>query len=69
MEIMLKIDGMMCPHCEARVKKALEAFPEVTQATPCHEKNNAVVKLCREIDAAKLTAAVEAAGYTCRISD
>ena len=64
MEITLNIEGMMCPHCEARVKKALEAFPEVAEATPSHEKNNAVIKLNSEIDAARLKAAVEEAGYT-----
>ncbi len=65
MEITLNIEGMMCPHCEARVKKALEAFPEVDEAIPSHEKNNAVVKLNAEVDTAKLAAAVEAEGYTC----
>ena len=65
MEITLNIEGMMCPHCEARVKKALEAFPEVDEAIPSHEKNNAVVKLNADVDTAKLAAAVEAEGYTC----
>ena len=64
MEIILRIEGMMCPHCEARVKKALEALPEVTEAVPSHEKNNAVIKLNGDVDAAKLKAAVEAEGYT-----
>ena len=64
MELTMKIEGMMCPHCEARVKKALEAFPEVAEATPSHEKNNAVIRLSGEIDVAKLKAAVEEAGYT-----
>ena len=67
MEITLNIEGMMCPHCEARVKKALEAFPEVTEATPSHEKNNAVVTLNQGIDASKLIAAVEAEGYSCKL--
>lgn len=67
MEITLNIEGMMCPHCEARVKKALEAIPEVAQATPSHEKNNAVVTLNKELDPSVLVAAVEAAGYACRI--
>ena len=65
MELTLKIEGMMCPHCEARVKKALEAIPEVAEATPSHEKNNAVVKLNGDVDRASLIAAVEAAGYVC----
>ena len=66
MEITLNIEGMMCPHCEARVKKALEAVPEVDEAIPSHEKNNAVVKLNKEIDPAALAAVVEAAGYSCK---
>ena len=66
MEITLNIEGMMCPHCEARVKKALEAIPEVAEAAPSHEKNNAVVKLNGELDPSVLVAAVEAAGYACR---
>ena len=65
MEITLNIEGMMCPHCEARVKKALEALPEVAEAAPSHEKNNAVVKLNQELDPSVLVAAVEAAGYAC----
>ena len=65
MEITLNIEGMMCPHCEARVKKALEAIPEVAEAAPSHKKNNAVVKLNGELDPAVLVAAVEAAGYAC----
>ncbi len=65
MEITLTIEGMMCPHCEARVKKALEALPEVAQAAPSHTANNAVVRLNAAVDTAKLIAAVEAAGYTC----
>ena len=48
-----------------QVKKALEAFPEVDEAIPSHEKNNAVVKLNAAVDTAKLAAAVEAEGYTC----
>ena len=66
MEITLQIEGMMCPHCEARVKKALETFPEVAEAAPSHENNNAVVKLNEAVDPAKLIAAVEEAGYRCR---
>ena len=34
----IKIEGMMCPHCEARVKKALEALPGVTEAVASHEE-------------------------------
>ena len=63
MELTMKIEGMMCPHCEARVKKALEAIPEVAEAIPSHEANNAVIRLNAAIDANVLKAAVEDAGY------
>ena len=59
----LKIEGMMCPHCEARVRNALEALPEVTSAEVSHEKGNAVVTLNAEISHEALKAAVEAQGY------
>lgn len=64
MEIILKIEGMMCPHCEASVKKALEAVDGVVLATPSHTENNAVVKLSKDVDVALLEKAVEDAGYT-----
>lgn len=41
----LKIEGMMCGHCEARVKKVLEALPEVEQAVVSHQEGTAVVTL------------------------
>ena len=45
----LKIEGMMCPHCEATVRKALEEFPEVQQAVADHEKGTAVLTLSGEL--------------------
>ena len=45
----MKIEGMMCGHCEARVKKVLEALPEVEQAEVSHEAGTAVVTLCADI--------------------
>ena len=57
----LKIKGMMCAHCEARVKAALEAVPGVTKAEVSHKKGAAVVT--GSADAAALKAAVEGAGY------
>ncbi len=63
MEKTLKIEGMMCPHCEMRVKKALEAVPGVLEATPSHTAGNAVVKLSKDVDAAALKKAVEDQGY------
>ncbi|MBQ7038951.1 MAG: heavy metal translocating P-type ATPase, partial [Clostridia bacterium] len=64
MEKIMKIEGMMCPHCEAHVKKALEAIDGVEEATPSHEKNQAVLKLSKEVSAEILKKAVEDAGYT-----
>ena len=64
MEKTIKIKGMMCPHCEARVKSALEAIDGVAEAQVSHKKANAVVKLTHDVDDAALTAAVTSAGYT-----
>ncbi len=59
----IKINGMMCAHCEARVKKALEELPQVVSAAPDHSKNCAEVVLNGEIDDEALKAAVEKEGY------
>lgn len=59
----LKIKGMMCGHCEARVKEALEAVPEVIEAKVSHEKGTAVVSLNKEIDDNILKECVETQGY------
>lgn len=64
MEITLKIEGMMCPHCEARVKKTLEAFPEVDEAIVSHTDKSAVVKLNAELSEDTLKQAVADQGYT-----
>ena len=63
MEKTMKIEGMMCGHCEARVKKALEALPQVAEAQVSHEAGTAVVKLNSEISNEELTKAVEAQDY------
>lgn len=60
----MKIEGMMCPHCEAHVKKALEALGGVTGAEVSHEKGTAIVSMTENVDNAALTAAVTDAGYT-----
>ena len=60
----LNVEGMMCGHCEAHVKKALEALPEVEQATASHKAGTAVVTLKAEISDAALKKAVEDEGYT-----
>ena len=64
MEKTLKIEGMMCPHCEARVKKALEALPEVVQAAVSHEAGTAVVTLQAATSNEVLKKAVEDQDYT-----
>ena len=60
----MKIDGMMCPHCEARVKKTLESFAEVCEAVVSHEAGTAVITLTSDISNEALTAAIENDGYT-----
>ena len=64
MQKTLKIEGMMCPHCEARVKKALEALPEVAQAEVSHAAGTAVVTLTAALADDALKSAVEAQDYT-----
>ena len=59
----MEIDGMMCPHCEARVKKALESLEGVKEAVVSHEKGNAVVTLGASVADGELTKAVTDAGY------
>ena len=64
MEKTIKIEGMMCPHCEATVKKTLEELDGVTQAVASHEKGTAVVTLEKEVPFETLKKAVEDKGYT-----
>ena len=64
MEKTMKIEGMMCGHCEARVKKALEALPEVAEAAVSHETGTAVVTLKAELSDEALKKAVEDQDYT-----
>lgn len=63
MEIILKIEGMMCPHCEARVKKCLENNENVISADVSHTEGRAVVSTNGKIDYSALKAIVEDAGY------
>lgn len=60
----MKIEGMMCTHCEARAKKALEALDGVESAVASHTDGSAVVTLTKDVDNAVLKAAVEAQDYT-----
>ena len=59
----LKVEGMMCNHCEARVKKALEAVPGVESAVADHNAGTAVVTLSSPVSDEALSAAVEAQDY------
>ena len=59
----LKVEGMMCEHCEARVKKVLEAIPGVESAVADHAAGTAVVTLTGPVDDETLRAAVEAQDY------
>lgn len=63
MNITLNIKGMMCPHCEATVKKALEEFSQVESAEVSHEKGTAVIKLSGDVNVDELKKAVTDKGY------
>lgn len=59
----MKIEGMMCGHCEMTVKKALEALNGVESAQVSHESGTAVVTLTSDVSADTLKSAVEAQDY------
>ncbi|MBR6940106.1 MAG: cation transporter, partial [Clostridia bacterium] len=59
----LKIEGMMCPHCEAHVKEALEKIDGVMQAAASHVEGKVTVTLSKDVDDGVLAAAIESAGY------
>lgn len=59
----ISVKGMMCPHCEAHVKEALEKIDGVTEAKASHTENLVTLTTSRDIDEAALKAAVEGAGY------
>ena len=60
----VKIQGMMCGHCEATVKKALEALPFVESAAVSHDAGTAVLTLNGEMDETAVKNAVEAKDFT-----
>ena len=66
MEKVLKVEGMMCPHCEARVKTSLEELKEVTEAIPSHENGTVTIKLSSEISDEALKEVIEKQGYKVR---
>lgn len=59
----ITVNGMMCQHCEAHVKEALEKLPGVDEATANHEANLVTLKTSADVAEADIKAAVEAAGY------
>ncbi len=63
MEKTMKIEGMMCPHCEARVKKTLEDMPQVTEAVVSHVEGTAVVKMSETVENDVLKKMIEDQGY------
>ena len=60
----MKVEGMMCPHCEMTVKKALEALAQVDSAVASHTDGTATVTLNGDVDDAVLKKAIEDQGYT-----
>ncbi len=62
-EMKIKVNGMMCGHCEAHVKKALEAIDGIESATASHEENLVTITSTKNVDEAAIKAAVEEAGY------
>ena len=59
----IKVNGMMCAHCEAHVKKALEAIEGIESAAASHEKNLVMITTSGDVEEAAIKAAVEEAGY------
>ncbi len=64
MEKVIKIEGMMCAHCESRVKTILEALPDVTEAIVSHETGTAKIVLSNNIENETLTSVITEQGYT-----
>ncbi len=64
MQRIVKIEGMMCGHCEARVKKALEAIDGIEDAKPSKDDGNAVITLSHEVADEVIKEAIEAQDYT-----
>ena len=62
-EILLHVEGMMCEHCQARVKKCLEEIPGVSAAEVSHKEGTAIVTTDGSVSEETLRAAVEAQGY------
>lgn len=63
MEKTFNVNGMMCPHCEAHVKKVLEAIDGVTEAIPSHKEKKVDIKFSKEVNDSVIIAAITDAGY------
>ena len=63
MEAIIKIEGMMCPHCSGRVKKVLEGFSQITFAEVSHETGSAKILFSGELDLNLVKKAIESEGY------
>ena len=59
----IKVNGMMCEHCEMHVKKALEAIDGIDGVVASHEENLVTITNSKDVDEAAIKAAVEEAGY------
>ncbi len=64
-EIKLHVEGMMCPHCEKRVKQALEELAGVVEATPSHTENQVIVKVSDGYDLQAIIDTIVKMDYTC----
>ena len=63
MEKVFKVEGMMCPHCEAHAKRAVEAIPGVESAVASHTAKTLTVTMSAEVSDEAIKAAVKEAGY------
>ena len=68
MSKIFKVTGMMCPHCEGRVRSAVEALAGVESALPSHTEGKLTVVCNAEVDDSAIIAAVEAQGYMCAVA-
>lgn len=59
----LKVEGMMCPHCEMHCKEALEKVDGVIKATPSHIKKNVLIELSKDVSDKVLIEAIQSTGY------
>ena len=63
MEKIIKVEGMMCPHCEAHVKEALEALEGVESAIASHKEKTVTITLSAAVEDAVLRSTIESKGY------